>query len=429
MHSIYRVSPSDPTALHNALINAASSEAKMLGISGPIRLDPATGDRRGRLTIKNFQISHSAASRRLQLMDVATNSAVRAVWRRWTRRLFVPLESTVADFVSVGTYNSEGEHGEPSCRPARTHAHTLSRSLGCAGTFTFYSDSTVYFPGRVTSVPADAPSPGDGINLALTVGMPIVACVALLIAGFAFYYRFKASKLQGKLQKLQDNLVGTRAVLSDFDPRTLPPPVRGATGATSAAPAAAPASAAPRRTKPPLPKTRWYWEEDSQRLSKQNASDVFQPGNFVSYSGSVIRELETAYQEWVRGQKKGTPKIKLDLTDRIASTGTEEKAFCPESGKNFEVNFASMEQTNLKSSFVRKVRMLLRSPWFSLGPAQSSLHARSPLRCCDASSSRHQRLASSCPRMLKRLAFRLALRSVGAALRPMSASMLSLQRA
>ena len=122
MHSIYRVSPSDPTALHDALINAGSSEAKTRGISGPIFLDPATGDRRGRLTIKNFQISRSAASRRLQLMDGTANSAARVepVWWRWTRRLFVPLESTVADFVSVGTYNSEGEHGEPSCRPA-TH--------------------------------------------------------------------------------------------------------------------------------------------------------------------------------------------------------------------------------------------------------------------------------------------------------------------
>ena len=261
----------------------------------------------------------------------------------------------------------------PAAQPL-THAHTLSCSFGCAGTFTFYSDSTVYFPGRVTAVPADRPAPDDGINLALVVGMPIVACIALLISGYAFYYRFKASKLQGKLQKLQDNLVGTRAVLADFDPRTLPPPIRGATGATSAAmaPAAAPAAAPPRRTKPPLPKTRWYWQEDPARLSKHNFSDVLQPGNFVSYSGSVIRELETAYQEWVRGQKKGTSKIELNLTDRIASTGNEEKAFCPESGKNFEVDFASMEQTNAKSSFVRKVRMLLRSPWSFLGPAQSS---------------------------------------------------------
>ena len=352
MHSIYRVSPSDPTALHGALINAGSSEAKTHGISGPIFLDPATGDRRGRLTIKNFQISHSAASRRLQLMDGAANSAAsgESVWRRWTRRLFVPLESTVADFVSVGTYNSEG-----------------------AGTFTFYSDSTVYFPGRITTVPADRPSPGDGVNLALVVGMPIVACIALLIAGYAFYYRFKASKLQGKLKKLQDNLVGTRAVLADFDPRTLPAPVRGAMGSTSAAmaPAAAPLYP-PRPTKPPLPKSRWYWQEDSERLSKHSTSDVFQPGNFVSYSGSVIRELETAYQEWVRGQKKGTSKIKLDLTDRIGSTGTEEKAFCQDSGKNFEVDFASMEQTNAKTTYVRKVRMLLRSPWSFLGPAQSS---------------------------------------------------------
>ena len=62
----------------------------------------------------------------------------------------------------------------------------------------------------------------------------------------------------------------------------------------------------------------------------------------------------------------------LDLTDRIGSTGTEEKAFCQDSGKNFEVDFASMEQTNFKTSYKRKVRMLLRSPWSFLGPAQSS---------------------------------------------------------
>ena len=141
----------------------------------------------------------------------------------------------------------------PAAQPL-THAHTLSCSFGCAGTFTFYSDSTVYFPGRVTAVPADRPAPDDGINLALVVGMPIVACIALLISGYAFYYRFKASKLQGKLQKLQDNLVGTRAVLADFDPRTLPPPIRGATGATSAAMApAAPYAPALKVRPPPAP--------------------------------------------------------------------------------------------------------------------------------------------------------------------------------
>ena len=117
MHSIYRVAPSDPAALHKALIEVGSSSNRApLGISGPIHLDPATGDRRGRLTIKNFQISHGISGRRLQLVGGATTTGLVAreepVWRRWARRLYVPLESTVADFVSVGAYDSSGESGK-----------------------------------------------------------------------------------------------------------------------------------------------------------------------------------------------------------------------------------------------------------------------------------------------------------------------------
>merc|ERR1719506_3395809 len=97
----------------------------------------------------------------------------------------------------------------------------------------------------------------------------------------------------------------------------------------------------------------WYWTEDDDRLAAHNAAEVFQPGNFVKYAGSVCAELEekwTAYQDG-----SGPSRCGVNLTDRIASTGTEQKAFARESGVNFDIDFASMQQINRRTGYARQI--------------------------------------------------------------------------
>ena len=124
--------------------------------------------------------------------------------QRWWRRLYVPFESSGADLVNVGSLDSDGA-------------------------ISFGSDSTIYFPGRVTAVPSDSPSnAGNGARLVLLVGLPIVAGVAaVLLAAFLLYRRRARQQLktlQQELERFKDSIVGARAVLQDFDPRSLAPP-------------------------------------------------------------------------------------------------------------------------------------------------------------------------------------------------------------
>ena len=102
---------------------------------------------------------------------------------------------------------------------------------------------------------------------------------------------------------------------------------------------------------------RWYWQEDEAMVGKHNPADVLQPGNWVKYSQSVCRELDVAF-----ASQNASGTIRIDLTDRIGSTGTEQKAQKNETGVVFDANFDRMEQKNVKSGFVRKMNRVEIAP-------------------------------------------------------------------
>ena len=115
--------------------------------------------------------------------------------------------------------------------------------------------------------------------------------------------------------------------------------------ATEEAPAPAPQASVAR--------ARWFWGEDEGNITKHNPADVKQPGNWVSYAGSVCAELDERYAQWKKGA--GPAQVEIDLNDRIGSTGTEQKAHNQHTGVVFVIDMSAMTQTNKKSGFQRRV--------------------------------------------------------------------------
>jgi poly [ADP-ribose] polymerase 10/14/15 len=239
----------------------------------------------------------------------------------------VSLTSTSAVFKTVGYYDTQ------------------------AG-LSFIDGMTIYFCGGTTVVPDDQEAV---IPQSTTEDFPVgilVLIVAIIVLCFAcifslYYYRMqkKVRGLTADLTKMKDQMVGVEAVVQDYDPRTA---VSGDGSAdlrpiTPIVPQAGPQAF----------RTVWYWQEDDSRLSAHNQNEIFQPGNFVKYAGSVCAELEDAYMEWMDG--RGPAKRNVDLQDRISSTGTESKAFAPDSGTVFEMDFNQMQQINRKSRFARTI--------------------------------------------------------------------------
>merc|ERR1712159_232062 len=105
----------------------------------------------------------------------------------------------------------------------------------------------------------------------------------------------------------------------------------------------------------------WYWEEDTKQLSSHNPNMVLPGTNFVQYSQSVTNELEEAYQLF-KLKGKSAAKLTVDLENRIASTGTEQKAANKESGTLFHVDFGTMTQNNARTEFKRKIHRQEESP-------------------------------------------------------------------
>ena len=101
----------------------------------------------------------------------------------------------------------------------------------------------------------------------------------------------------------------------------------------------------------------WYWQEDASCIGDHHESDVLQPGNFVRYSGTVCAELDAKYAAYTSSGKRDSLRcVPIDLTDRIASTGTEQKARNEHTGVAFTVDFGSMRQTNTQSGYSREVK-------------------------------------------------------------------------
>jgi Leucine-rich repeat (LRR) protein len=94
---------------------------------------------------------------------------------------------------------------------------------------------------------------------------------------------------------------------------------------------------------------RWYWQEQSDRIDSHSKFDLLQPGNYVAFSWSICSELDAHFSS-------GTKLLKLDLTNRISSTGTEDKAFGKDTGLGYEINFEQMTQKNLTSGYVRSIQ-------------------------------------------------------------------------
>ena len=64
----------------------------------------------------------------------------------------------------------------------------------------------------------------------------------------------------------------------------------------------------------------------------------------------MCAELDAKFQAWVNAGSGGTlSSAPIDLTDRIGSTGTEQKAHNAHTGCAFEIDFLKMVQRNVKS--------------------------------------------------------------------------------
>ena len=70
------------------------------------------------------------------------------------------------------------------------------------------------------------------------------------------------------------------------------------------------------------------------------------------YAGSVCVELD---DKWAAYKGGGPARVTLDLTDRIASTGTEAKAANTHTGVIFEIDLGQMVQRNVSSGFQRPI--------------------------------------------------------------------------
>lgn len=98
----------------------------------------------------------------------------------------------------------------------------------------------------------------------------------------------------------------------------------------------------------------WYWEEDDAHIGSHKSSMVLTGSRFVGYSREISGQIEHAYQLYVEG--RGFEELRVDLTDKITSTETGGKISGTHTGSHYEVNFASMTQTNSSSKFVRSVQ-------------------------------------------------------------------------
>ena len=365
LDAVATASSRDPATMRDGdtLYAMVKQLPEFAGVAGPVRLD-SNGDREGVFEIENLQISHNER-----------------------RRLFVPLSSTRADFVTVGTWDP---------------------STG----ITFDPTTMVVFPGAVTIPPVDTPGAQKTAVGSASVGPIVGGAVAATVLVAAVVYglqwhrsRQKIRKMKQELERFKNAIVGVRAVTSDFDPRDAV--VASAAAGSSMAPAASSETGASceleevvveagngtraRRTlmftsdtaetaAPPSPRARWWWQEDESMVCKHHATDVRQPGCWISYAGCVCRELEQTYQLYLAG--RAPPTHLVDLTDRIGSTGTEAKAQKGETGVQFTVDFAAMTQANAQSGYVRKVERteLAAAPAAAVAAAPSLAASRKDKR-------------------------------------------------
>jgi poly [ADP-ribose] polymerase 10/14/15 len=307
MDAIYQTGQFDSSVLEQTMLNLSAFDS----ISGTIFNLDGSGDRVGAFEIENLQIDHSGLRR------LRGNPA---------RHLYVALTATTAEFKTVGRFD-------------------VVQGLW------IYPGSTVIFPGHVQDVPLDHQSVPSHIVteeemdatavVLIIVGVCVMAMI--VICAYWYYSRRRLRALKVELEQFKEAIVGVRVVHKNYlpDSDTLPRVGDAWTGSPSTVPCQL------------RPRCDWYWAEDESRLAVHNPHDVYQPGNFVKYAGAVCAELEEHYLSWLAGD--GPEVHRLNLVDRIASTGTERKSFAEDSGYDFEVNYKAMQQVNLKTKYTRSI--------------------------------------------------------------------------
>jgi len=328
MDKIYRDDSVDSALLEQTMLDLASFET----ISGTSFTLDANGDRLGTFEVSNMQIDHSEVRRLTE--DNGGGRQLRGGDSRRMQESYVALSSTLAVFKVVGQFDSiSGLWWDPD------------------------PQKSVIFPGHVLDVPTDEEVLNtiiteEGMSTGTIVLIVLGVCMffSILMCAYWCYTQRRYQALKKELEQFKNTIVGVLVVTQDYWP--MADQCRDAAFSPDA-PAPPTAAAWPEAPVQLQVRSNWYWAEDASRLSAHNQHDIYQPGNFVKYAGSVCAELEEHYQLYVSGG--GPAKCQLNLTDRIASTGTETKAFAPESGYGFEVDFSAMCQTNLKTAFERKV--------------------------------------------------------------------------
>ena len=243
------------------------------------------------------------------------------------------------------------------------------------------SPALVDIHNNFTFACAESSMPVPIAAIILSIILPTLV-VALL---FWYYSRRKMAKklqaLRGELEAFKDSVVGVRHVIESFDPREDEGFTFGeespnhrqhkdrpaakwpilATEAISDDSISANVLEEAEKEKEQLriARAKWYWQEDEANIAKHNPIDVKQPGNFVSYAGSVCAELDQKYSDSRRG---GELMVEVDLNDRIGSTGTEQKAHNQHTGVVFEIDFGAMLQRNKVSGFTRKILRVEHTP-------------------------------------------------------------------
>jgi len=261
---------------------------------------------------------------------------------RSVRRLAINLATSSAGYVKVGSWR------------ATDAAITLAE--------------TVLFPGGTIEAPDDEPARSvniGGIVAGLVVG-------AFLITVLVVWWQRRHNKkivraLSSQLQELKESAVGMRFVTEAWDPRegaeegeaSPRGPHRAKQRGGFHHRVVVDPTVEPEAVAVTIERATWYWQEDEHKIA-MHAPHTVLAGNFVEYAGQVCKELDHKYASWAEaGCPVGAAVFRVDLTDKIHSTGTEQKVHNQHTGVVFDIDLAQMEQRNVKSGFARKVRRIV----------------------------------------------------------------------
>ena len=372
---------SDPAAVYAAIKTLATSPASVTGVSGVITLNPSA-DRLGNFDIQNFQIS--AARRRLAgkgLPWLGPRREAKQLEAAVRRELAVPLSSASATFQNVGSWRGDnsvplavdnvifpgGVTTVPSDRGTSATAIVLGVTLPIL--FVIAVAAGLMYVQRLRNqkvvgllkkeletfkdsivgvrVVSEAFDPREDAGFTFGVESPRTKAGRAApnwLPNSAIGLEQKAERLRVELSLSDatglalahhacqrvgivpwagagaDELItkAFTAIFGDEDGEDAPHFLGGAEEEVVEVPPPPQASIA---------RARWWWGEDAGNVDKHSPEAVKQPGNWVSYNGSVCAELDRKYHEYVKGT--GPAEAEVDLADRIGSTPDEQASHLP----------------------------------------------------------------------------------------------------